>query len=405
MPIRFLILLACLGSWANADLTARFTTTRGVIDVVLDYTNAPQAVASFIKLAEGTQSRVDPNNGQVTYDPLYIGETFFRTANSSFTKFAQTGSGSGDNVGNAGWAFKDEFTQTQRHTGYTLSLANSGPNTNAGQIFLTGNVTIPSYDDVHTIAGRITASSSQAVVDSVIAAGNNATTITDVQILRTSPEAIAFDEDAQNLPTVSPVAGSLSVNRGSSVDFIPQTALQSEQMIRAYRSEDLSNWNVLTTSGKFVGIDDSPRTTLRLDSGFAAKAFYQPSLIHHPEAYGPSSLANRSVIVDFSDQTHTYTFDATGIAGNLLVVLDAGGSVNGNFTLTSLRFAPHSTTFEADTGIYLTYDGFRYDYDSEVNCGWDTADANTVMGHHRSTRINLSPPFYPEALGDCSVSR
>ena len=70
----------------------------------------------------------------------------------------QTGDPTGNGRGGAsiyGEKFADEIHQSLRHTGAgILSMANSGPNTNGSQFFITLAPT-PWLDGKHTIFGRV----------------------------------------------------------------------------------------------------------------------------------------------------------------------------------------------------------------------------------------------------------
>jgi cyclophilin family peptidyl-prolyl cis-trans isomerase len=121
-------------------------------------------------------------------------------------------------MGDPGYRIRDEFDDSLRHTGYRVSMGNSGyPNSAGSQIFITGSVTVPQYDDLHTIFGTIVEDdsmtpgnskdpsdpSSRDVVDAIISAGASKTTITAVSFTREGPEAMSYDENQLELPVVS----------------------------------------------------------------------------------------------------------------------------------------------------------------------------------------------------------
>ena len=138
--VKSFILLIAAACPLHAALLAHFQTTQGAVTAELQYTKAPQAVANFITLSQGTRKRLNVATGVVTNAPFYIGEKFFRVINDSTFKIAQTGSGNGTNAGGGpGYTFRDEFDPTLTHVPYVLSMANSGPNSNGSQIFFTGN--------------------------------------------------------------------------------------------------------------------------------------------------------------------------------------------------------------------------------------------------------------------------
>jgi peptidyl-prolyl cis-trans isomerase A (cyclophilin A) len=97
---------------------------------------APKAVANFIGLAEGTKDWIDPVTEKKQHGkPLYNGTTFHRVIPEFMI---QGGDPAGTGMGDPGYQFEDEvdpnltFDQPGR-----LAMANSGPNTNGSQFFIT----------------------------------------------------------------------------------------------------------------------------------------------------------------------------------------------------------------------------------------------------------------------------
>jgi peptidyl-prolyl cis-trans isomerase A (cyclophilin A) len=133
-------------------LHAHFTTTEGPFTIRLFDQEAPKTVANFVELAEGTREWTDPKSGQKVKRPLYNGIIFHRVIDGFMI---QGGDPLGTGTGGPGYKFADEFTPKLRHSkAGILSMANSGPNTNGSQFFITLAAT-PWLDNRHTVFGEV----------------------------------------------------------------------------------------------------------------------------------------------------------------------------------------------------------------------------------------------------------
>ncbi len=131
---------------------AHFTTSAGNFTVRLFDAEVPNTVKNFVGLAEGTQEFVDPKTGQKTTRPFYDGLVFHRVIDSFMI---QGGCPLGTGTGGPGYKFADEFHPTLRHDkAGILSMANSGPNTNGSQFFIT-LVPTPWLDNRHSVFGEV----------------------------------------------------------------------------------------------------------------------------------------------------------------------------------------------------------------------------------------------------------
>ena len=131
---------------------ALFDTSLGTIVIRLFEKEAPKTVANFIGLAEGTTEFRDPKTGKKETRPFYDGLTFHRVIPDFMI---QGGCPLGTGTGDPGYRFADEFHASLKHDGPgKLSMANSGPNTNGSQFFITVAAT-PWLDRKHTIFGEI----------------------------------------------------------------------------------------------------------------------------------------------------------------------------------------------------------------------------------------------------------
>jgi peptidyl-prolyl cis-trans isomerase A (cyclophilin A) len=131
---------------------ARFETTQGNFTVRLFDKEAPNTVANFVGLAEGTKEWTDPATGQNRKEPYYDGVIFHRVI-SGF--MVQGGDRLGQGTGGPGYKFGDEFHPSLRHArAGILSMANAGPNTNGSQFFITLGPT-PHLDNRHSVFGEV----------------------------------------------------------------------------------------------------------------------------------------------------------------------------------------------------------------------------------------------------------
>ena len=126
---------------------ASITTSKGSIKLQLHDDKAPKTVANFEKLAS---------------EGFYDGLKFHRVI-ADF--MIQTGCPQGTGTGGPGYKFEDEFHPDLRHSGPgILSMANSGPNSNGSQFFIT-HVATPWLDNKHSVFGTVL--SGQDVVDAI----------------------------------------------------------------------------------------------------------------------------------------------------------------------------------------------------------------------------------------------
>ena len=114
---------------------ATIHTENGDITIKLYADETPITVNNFVFLAR---------------EGFYDGSTFHRVIPGFM---AQGGDPTGTGMGGAGYKFDDEFT-AHKHEAGTLSMANSGPNTNSAQFFITF-VPQPGLDNKHSVFGQL----------------------------------------------------------------------------------------------------------------------------------------------------------------------------------------------------------------------------------------------------------
>jgi len=118
---------------------------------------APNAVANFIALAEGTKDWTDPATRTVEHHKPYFDGTTFHRVIPQF--MIQGGDPTGTGMGSPGYKFADEFDPNLNFDrAGRLAMANSGPNTNGSQFFITEDA----FDELngkYTIFGQCDAHS------------------------------------------------------------------------------------------------------------------------------------------------------------------------------------------------------------------------------------------------------
>jgi len=126
---------------------ATFNTSKGDIRIQLFEELVPNTVANFVKLIE---------------DGFYNGLKFHRVIPDFMI---QGGCPLGNGTGGPGYQFADEFHPELKHDGPgVLSMANSGPNTNGSQFFIT-HVETSWLDGKHSVFGKVL--DGQDIVDAV----------------------------------------------------------------------------------------------------------------------------------------------------------------------------------------------------------------------------------------------
>ena len=146
------------------ETTAIIKTSKGEITIELFPQAAPKTVANFIGLSKGTVDWTDPKTGQkVSGKSLYNGTIFHRVI---VNFMIQGGDPLGTGTGDPGYRFADEFDPSLNFSEpYMLAMANSGPNTNGSQFFITVAPTIW-LNNKHTIFGKVT--KGKEVVDAIV---------------------------------------------------------------------------------------------------------------------------------------------------------------------------------------------------------------------------------------------
>ena len=135
-----LLLLTGINVHAEGEdiVKVKIETTMGEIHADLYAKEVPKTVENFVKLAK---------------EGFYDGIIFHRVIPDFMI---QTGDPTGTGMGGPGYKFADEFASGLTHSKPgILSMANSGPNTNGSQFFITDAAT-PWLDKRHSVFGHVT---------------------------------------------------------------------------------------------------------------------------------------------------------------------------------------------------------------------------------------------------------
>ena len=132
--------------------TAVLDTSMGRITCRLFDKEAPETVVNFVALANGTKDWTDPRTHKKVHGKsLYNGTVFHRVIPDFMI---QGGDPTATGMGDPGYMFKDEFVD---NLGFDvpgrLAMANSGPDTNGSQFFIT-EVPTEYLNHKHTIFGQ-----------------------------------------------------------------------------------------------------------------------------------------------------------------------------------------------------------------------------------------------------------
>lgn len=364
----FVGLVMPLCTVVRADgIYADFSTSVGDFTASLNYTAAPQTVANFIGLAEGSRAWIHDASGAVKVGkPFYNGITFHRVI-AGFMN--QAGSPNGLGTDGPGYVFQDETGNGLLHdTPYKLSMANAGPNTNGSQFFIT--VAPTSWlDGKHTVFGQVI--SGQAVVDQIngVATGANDKPLTPVVIhtvgiRREGAAASAFDIHAQGLPLCQGLDGHLVVQPNIGTTWQADEPQPAGSIFKVYRSPDLSGWTLLKET--YRAPDQAGVLNHSLDAASLPRAFFQLPCVTYPRALGPASLAGRTISAGIFSESETlnFVFDGTGVSGTGSYVT-AGGTTPFAFSLYDAYTRPFAATWIMNTSA-LGYLRLRCDLNSET---------------------------------------
>ncbi|GAB1855784.1 peptidylprolyl isomerase [Flavobacteriaceae bacterium MHTCC 0001] len=196
--VLYLITLLCLYNCKSQypeledGIYAEINTSKGKMVAKLHYKKAPVTSANFIALAEGSNTAVANDYKDKKY---YNGLIFHRVIDKFMI---QGGDPLGTGAGNPGYRFMDEFHPDLKHDKPgTLAMANSGPNTNGSQFYIT-EVPRPDLDNRYSVFGELVIGLNiQDSISNVKTDGKDkpldSITINQLNIIRKGKEAKQFN--------------------------------------------------------------------------------------------------------------------------------------------------------------------------------------------------------------------
>jgi len=389
------LLGAAISQQTFAQIFADVETSMGDFTIELEHEKAPQTVANFIMLAEGSRPWVDSTTGKVKQEPYYNGIIFHRVI-AGF--MSQTGSQKGDGTDGPGYNFKDELDNGLTHSGpYIVSMANSGPHTNGSQFFITA-ASQSQLNGIHTVFGEVTLDTPPEgrlvcnainTVETIDPPDNNKpvvdVVINSITIRRKGSSAENFDEFAQGVPEI--LAPEVQVEHNSSTSSL-EFAQGAHSLSKVYFSSDLSTWeqSILDPTGvpvpyqRYLDANATPLTSFdiaELTEGQPRQFFSAFTISYPADVIWPQDMAGRTLTTLSQAGTIEYMFDGNG--GGTVNWLSGGSSG----TITNYFNIPdgYGSTLWVFTDIFYP---FRY------RLGHDNDIPLLISGRHSGTVFNPS---------------
>jgi len=377
---------------AAAQIYADFQTSLGAFSCELFHTTTPRTVANFITLAEGSRAWLDGTNGIVSTikppQPFYNGLTFHRVTNDGpGFAIAQTGSRTADGLDGPGYSFPDEINESvplsyKFDQPYLLAMANSGPNTNGSQFFVTGTA-IPGLEGLHTVFGRV--SEGSAVVDAILGVTVDANDkpvvpvlIQSVAIRREGKDAAKFKETKQPLPKVTAAKfKTASLTDGNHRLLFPQKARSTARIW----TETPANPGWELVFARYLGSGEPTYKGGDVSLGGrslplpAPSNWLRPSVVtYSSDALAPTRMNGWKLALANEAGDFVLNFPVTGSA--TYVYTEEGTTTPQNGTITSITYEPDgygANLIIESTGLLP----LRY------RMGFDASDGTVLSGRQK----------------------
>ncbi len=321
-------------AWAQTNgIFADFTTSLGDFTVRLDYERAPRAVASFVGLATGETGWLDEQTN-LWHRPFYDGSIFHRVVKDANTNgIAIQGGGRlwrsvntntgvvTTNFSGPGYQMLECLTNGLIHSNGVISMANSGPNTDGSQFFITAT-NMPFWDGGYSVFGHVASGMPVvAAIAAVAVQGVNERPVQDivlsnVVVRREGAAAKAFDVTAQGIP--SPESAPARVYATETAAFFEvELATQTKPLMfsDAARLDSFADWDHQTMNANqvFYTMPTQVLTQTWSIAALGTRHFFHASRIRYPVPItAPASQRSRTFTFkwDNPDLTYSATFSA-----------------------------------------------------------------------------------------------
>lgn len=224
-------LTACNDEYPELEegLYAEFKTNKGTFIAKLYQEATPLTAANFVALAEGKNPVADSLS---TEKGFYDGLIFHRVIEDFMI---QGGDPTGTGSGGPGYNFPDEIVDSlQLDSKGLLAMANSGPDTNGSQFFITLKET-PWLNGMHTVFGEIV--KGQEIVDQIgsVQTGPGDRPIEDVvieevNIIRKGDEAKDFEATKVFNEELANIEAETAAREKERTERMAATAIEFEEM-------------------------------------------------------------------------------------------------------------------------------------------------------------------------------
>ena len=197
------------------------------------------------------------------------------------------------NFANAGYIMLDSATNGLTHSNGVISMANSGPNTDGSQFFITAT-NVPGWNGSYTVFGHVTTGMNVVTSIAVVAVQGEGSrpvddvVLSNVVIRRVGEAAAAFNVASQGLPAVES-AGIRVLATGGAIRVEAEIPAYSECRFRV-STNGLRTW-IPADWGYFTNAASHLRQT-NVPAG--PKAFFHVSAVRYPVAWtAPTSHVGR----------------------------------------------------------------------------------------------------------------